>query len=163
MSIERERAPFYRAHTAWAAADLDGFMVHIAEDILYIVNVDGLQVPYALSAVGKEDVRQRLQILLDTFFIEKFAIEILVHEEDYSRSIVHGIYRHKSTNEYLDIKLRFRGWVKNGLITRLEEYHDAAYIEAFERFVHYMQSAAEKRGPRGPGGSPRNPNKKTDV
>ena len=109
MSLTDERSAFVRAHLAWEAGDFDGFMRCIADDIMYIVNVDGLQVPYAMSAVGKEDLRGRLQLLLDTFFVTTFAIEKLVHEAESSRTVVHGVYRHKKTGEVLDIKVRFRG------------------------------------------------------
>lgn len=145
MSIEEERSAFYRAHIAWGANDFDGFMSLIAEDIIYLVNVDGLAVPYASSAVGKEDVRQRMELLLDTFVVDAFAIRSLVHEAEFSRSLVRGDYTHKATGERLNITLRFRGWVGNGLITRLEEYHDAPYIEAFQRFVTHLQAAAEAK------------------
>lgn len=142
MTLDDERSAFLKGHLAWAAGDFDGFMALIADDILYTVNVDGLQVPYAMSAVGKDDVRFRLQLLLDTFDVTRFAVEALVHEADASRSRVHGVYRHKKTGEILDIKVRFRGVVSDGLLIRLEETHDARYIEAFERFVFYMETAA---------------------
>ena len=143
MSIADERSPFLQAHHAWAAGDFDGFMHWIADDILYIVNVDGLQVPYAMSSVGKQDLHDRLQLLLDTFYVTTFALEKLVHEADHSCSVVHGVYHHKKTGEVLDVTLRFRGWVENGVLTRMEEIHDARYIEAFERFVFFMESASK--------------------
>ena len=137
-----DRLAFLQAHHAWAVGDFDGFMQMFADDIMYIVNVDGLQVPYALSSVGKQDLHDRLQLLLDTFYVTTFALEKLVHEADHSCSVVHGVYRHKKTGEVLDITMRFRGWVVNGLLTRMEEIHDARYVEAFERFVFFMESAA---------------------
>jgi ketosteroid isomerase-like protein len=142
MSLAEQRSAFVRAHRAWEAGDFDAFMRELAEDIIYIVNVDGMQVPYAMSAVGKTDVQDRLQLLLDTFVVTTFKLESLVHEPDLSRSVVHGVYRHKATGEILDIKLRFRGWVEDGLLTRIEEIHDARYIEAYERFVFHLQNTA---------------------
>jgi ketosteroid isomerase-like protein len=146
MSLDEERSAFLRAHLAWEAGDFDGFMSYIDDDIIYIVNVDGIQVPYAMSAVGKHDVQDRLQLLLDTFVVVTFAVEQLVHEAEYSRSLVHGVYRHKQTGEVLDVRVRFHGWVENGVLTRLEEIHDARYIEAYERFVFHMMQAAQRLG-----------------
>jgi ketosteroid isomerase-like protein len=143
MSLIEERIAFHRAHLAWGDNDFDAFMALIADDIVYTVNVDGHEVPYAASAEGKDEVRQRLQLLLDTFVVNAFVVENLVHEREFSRSNVLGYYKHKKTGERLDIKLRFRGWVKDGLLTRIEEYHDAAYIEAFQRFVTHLQNAAQ--------------------
>jgi ketosteroid isomerase-like protein len=147
MPSPDDRSVFVRAHEAWAAGDFEGFLSLLDDDIIYIVNVDGMQVPYAMSAVGKTDVQDRLQLLLDTFVVTKFAPEKMVDEAEHSLSVVHGVYRHKKTGEILDIKLRFRAWIANGLITRLEEIHDARFIEAYERFVFHMQNAAEGSGP----------------
>lgn len=142
MTLASERAVVLEAHRAWEAGDFDRFMSFIADDILYLVNVDGMSVPYAMSAVGKVDVSQRLQLLLDTFDVTTFAVEHVVHEAESTRTRVHGVYRHKKTGEILDIRVRFRCWVADGLLHRIEETHDARYIEAFERFVHHMAVAA---------------------
>jgi ketosteroid isomerase-like protein len=146
MASSEDRAAFVRAHEKWATGDFDGFLDFLHDDIIYIVNVDGMQVPYAMSGLGKADVQDRLQLVLETFVVTKFDVENIVHEDEYSRSLVHGVYRHKKTGEILDFKLRFRAWIDNGLITRMEEILDAPFIEAYERFVFYMQSAAEGRG-----------------
>jgi ketosteroid isomerase-like protein len=145
MSLAEERSAFYRAHLAWGDNDLDAFMSYLAEDVVYVVNVDGLEVPYAASAVGKAEVRQRLQLLLDTFVVNAFVAEDIVHEPEFSRSRVIGYYKHKKTGERLDTKLRFHGWIKDGLLVRIEEYLDAAYVEAFQRFVMHLEAAAAGR------------------
>src|SRR5262249_29615157 len=75
VSLAEQRSAFERAHLAWEAGDFDGFLDLLDDNILYIVNVDGMQVPYAMSAVGKTDVQDRLQLLLDTFDVTTFAIE----------------------------------------------------------------------------------------
>ncbi len=111
------------------------------EDVTYAVNVDGMQVPYAMSAFGKSDVRDRLALLLQTFEVTTFDVENVAHEKDHSRALVHGIYRHKATGEILDVRIRFKAWYRDGLILRAEEIQDGRYIEAFERFVFHMQNA----------------------
>ncbi len=143
MSGAEERAVFHEAHLAWAAGDVARLLSLMTEDILHLVNVDGMAVPYAMSAVGKNDVADRLELLLATFEVMTFDIEHVVHEAESSRSLVHGVYRHRKTGEILDIKLRFRGWMRDGLLARIEETLDARYIEAFERMVFHLQTAAE--------------------
>jgi len=144
MSSPAERAAFETAHIRWAASDLEGFLAQLTEDILYTVNVDGLAVPYASSALGKEDVRQRLQLLLDTFTVDKFEPHSIAPEGDHWRSVVEGHYTHKKTREVLRVRVRFRVWFQSGLIARMDEHHDAAYVEAFQRFVFHMQNAASE-------------------
>ena len=141
MPFSAERAAFEQAHVRWAASDLEGFLAFLTEDILYTVNVDGLAVPYASSALGKEDLRQRLQLLLDTFTVDKFEADRIIAEPDHYRSVVEARYTHKTTAEVLSVRIRFRVWFRSGLIYRMDEHHDAAYVEAFQRFVFHMQNA----------------------
>lgn len=143
MALAAERSVFERAHQAWADGDFEGFMNCVTDDVLYTVNVDGQQVPYAMSAVGRADLQDRLQLLLDTFEVTTFDVERLVHEAEFSRSLVHGVYRHRRTGEILDVKVRFNGWVRDGLLMHVEEIHDARYVEAYERFVFHMMQAAQ--------------------
>jgi ketosteroid isomerase-like protein len=144
MSRETERALFVEAHLAWGRGDFEGFMALLDDDVTYIVNVDGIQVPYAMSAVGKEDARGRFQLLLETFEVTTFDVLKVIDGEDHFTSAVHGVYRHKATKEILDVRVRFRGWLRNGKFVRIEEIHDARYVEAFERFVFHIQNAANK-------------------
>ena len=141
MVDEAGRYIFEKAHERWQRSDLDGFLALMHDDIVHLVNVDGIEVPYASSAVGKEDLRWRLQHLLDTFHVAEFAIEDLSRGEDHWRSVVRGAYAHKVTGELLAVRLRFRAWIDDGLIVRMEEQHDAAYVKAFERFVQYLMAA----------------------
>jgi ketosteroid isomerase-like protein len=147
MTLPGDRAAFVKAHEKLATGDFGGFLNFLHDVITYIVNVDGMQVPYAMSGLGKADVQDRLQLVMETFVVSKFDVENIIHEEECSRSLVHVVYHHKKTGEILDFKLRFRAWIENGLITRMEEILDAPFIEAYERFVFHMQSAAESRGP----------------
>ena len=142
MPIPNERATYEEAHTRWAASDLEGFLELLTEDVLYTVNVDGLAVPYASSAYGKEDVRQRLQFLLHVFTVDKFEPEIIVDEGDYWRSLVVGHYTHRNTGEQLRVRIRFRVWFRGDLISHFDEHHDAAYVHAFQRFVFHLENAA---------------------
>lgn len=96
-----------------------------------------------MSAVGREDLRDRFELLLRTFNVTHFELLGVYPEPEHITSLVHGIYHHKATGEILDIKVRFRAWFNHDkIITRLEEIHDARYIEAFERFVFFIESAA---------------------
>jgi ketosteroid isomerase-like protein len=146
MPSSAEHTAFEHAHIRWAASDLEGFLDLLTEDVLYTVNVDGLAVPYASSALGKEDVRQRLQLLLDTFTVDKFEPESIVPEGDHWRSVVIGHYTHRTTGEVLKVRVRFRVWFRGGLISRFDEHHDAAYVEAFQRFVFHLQNAVRDNG-----------------
>lgn len=143
MTLANERSAFLEALHAWKAQDLDRLMTYVTEDILYLVNVDGIQVPYAMSAVGKEDLRGRLQLVIDTFALQTYTIDTVVHDPDHSRARAHGVYRHRNTGEILDIRFSFCAWFADGLLSRVHELHDASYIVAFEQFVFHLQMAGQ--------------------
>ena len=56
--------------------------------------VIGLAVPFVASSLGKEDLRQRLQLVFDTFHQEKFEPESVVYEPDHTRVLVNVVHRH---------------------------------------------------------------------
>ena len=142
MPLAKERSAVLRALDCWAVGDLEGTLAAFSEDVLYLINVDGIAVPYASSSLGKEDLRHRLELVLDTFDKEVFEVESLSHEPDFTRVVVFAHYKHKSLGETLVARIRLRYWVKDGLIVRVDERRDAQYVEAFQRFILQMENDA---------------------
>lgn len=147
MSRQEEADVFRSAIRHWSDGNFDGVLALLADDIVHNVNVDALQIPWVSSASGKPDVAARLRLIIDTFVVDAFVIETLVYGEEDVRATVLGYHKHRKSGERLDIRLRFRVRVREGLIVRLDEFLDAAYIDAFQRFVGYLEQAAEEAGP----------------
>jgi ketosteroid isomerase-like protein len=145
MSLEEDGAVFRQAVRNWSDGNLDGVLALLGDDVVHTVNVDALKIPWASSAVGKADVSARLKLIIDTFVVDAFVIENLVYEEEELRAAVLGYHVHRKTGERLDVRLRFRVRVRDGLIVRLDEFLDAAYIDAFERFVRYLSRPRRRR------------------
>lgn len=143
MTLADERQIVATAFGCWGNSDIEGLLDCFTDDVIYNVNVDGQQVPYAASAVGKDAVRLRLQLLLDTFEVQAFVPESMIHAAECTRARILGFYKHRRTGERLDIFPHFHAYVRNGIIYRVDELHDAAYIEAFQRFVTYLEAAAK--------------------
>lgn len=144
MSLDETERVFRQAIRNWSDGNLDGVVALLADDIVHNVNVDALQIPWVSSTVGKAEVCGRLKLIMDTFVINAFVVESLVREKTHIRAVVLGYHTHRRTGERLDVKLRFRARVANGLIVQLDEFLDAAYIEAFERFVKYLEQTAQE-------------------
>lgn len=140
MPLAKERSAVLRALDCWAAGDLEGTLAAFSEDVLYLINVDGIAVPFASSSLGKEDLRHRLELVLNTFDKEVFTIESLIHESEFTRAVVFADYKHKNSGERLIARIRLRYWVKNGLIARVDERRDAQYVEAFQRFIRQIEN-----------------------
>ena len=136
-ALEAEtRALAEAALGAWARRDLEGTLACFAEDVVHAINVDAAVVPFAASSTCKADVRQQLQALLDTFDFDAFVVDRMRVEGATARIGVLAYYKHKASGERFDIRFRMVLRQDGGLITRLEEYHDAAWIEAFVRLTN---------------------------
>ena len=147
MSTPEEDAEvFRRAVRNWSDGNFEGVLALLSDDVVHTVNVDALEIPWVSSAAGKNAVQARLQLIAETFIVNAFIIETLVHENDEIRATVLGYHMHRKTRERLDVRVRFFVRVENGLIVRLDEFLDAAYIQAFERFVRYLEQTAQETG-----------------
>lgn len=146
MPRESDVSVFRLAVRYWNDGDFDAVLALIADDIRHTVNVDALGIPWMASAVGKADVAARLGLIRETFVIDAFVIESLIMETEDIRATVVGYHTHRKTGERLDVRLRFRVRVRDGMLVWLEETVDAAYFEAFERFVRYLAQTAEELG-----------------
>ena len=120
---------------AWTNGDLEGALSFMAEDVAHILNIDGAVVPFAASVEGKPALRKKLQLLLDTFELGDLVNESLRGEGCKATGHYKFIYIHRASGERLSGSFRFVIEQRNGLISRMEEYHDAAYVEAFVRLV----------------------------
>jgi len=146
MSQEEEIAVFRRAVRCWSDEDFEGTVALLDDDIVHTVNVDALQIPWVSSAEGKANVAARLKLIADTFVVNAFVLETITHEEGEIRATVLGYHVHRKTRERLDVRVRFRVRVRDGRIVRIDEFLDAAYIEAFQRFVSYLEQTAQDAG-----------------
>jgi len=130
MPSKTDGAVFRTVIRMWSSGDLEGVLRLLADDIVHTVHVGELDVPYMISATGKAEVRQRLQLIAATFVVDAFVIESLVETDGEIRAIVRGYHKHRKSAERLDVTLRFLARVEDNVITRLDEYVDAAYFDA---------------------------------
>jgi ketosteroid isomerase-like protein len=143
---EEEIAVFRKSVRCWSNEDFEGAVALLDEKIVHTVNVDALQIPWVSSAEGKANVTARLKVIVDTFIVNAFIIESLTYENGEIRATVLGYHVHRKTRERLDVRVRFRVRVRNGLIVRIDETLDATYIEVFQRFVSYLEQTAREAG-----------------
>jgi ketosteroid isomerase-like protein len=144
MSQKDEIAVFRRAIRCWGDRDFAGTIATLDDAIVHEVNLDAI--PWLTGAEGKDNVAANLKLITDTFVINAFIIEALFYENEEIRANVLGYHVHRKTRERLDVRVRFRVRVQNGLIVRVDEYLDAPYIQAFQRFVTYLEQPAHDAG-----------------
>ena len=132
---ETTRRLFLDCLAAWTNRDLEGALSFMTEDVVHILNIDGAVVPFAASVEGKPALREKLQFLLDTFEFGALVNDGLRVEGRKATGHYKFIYIHFASGERLSGSFRFITEQRDGLIFRMEEYHDAAYVEAFVRLV----------------------------
>jgi ketosteroid isomerase-like protein len=120
---------------AWANRDLEGTLGFFTEDVVHILNIDGTVAPFAASVEGKPALREKLLLLLDTFDVGTLINDGHRVEGCRASGSYKFTYIHRATGERLSGSFRFVIEQRGGLIFRMEEYHDAAYVEAFVRLV----------------------------
>ena len=122
-------------YAAWAARDLDGTLAAFADDVVFIIHLPEEVAPYVGETVGKDQLRPRLQSLIDDFdFLEYVPLQI-VAEGEVLHSRVRFRYRHKTTGLEYDGTMRHEWRIAGGRIVRFEEFHDIGRVRTFFRML----------------------------
>lgn len=132
---ERTRQLYLDCFAAWTSRDLEGALSYLTEDVIHVLNVDGAAVPFAASVEGKPALREKLQLLLDTFEFGAIVNDSLRVEGLRGSGNYKFIYIHFASGERLTGRFRFVMERRGDQFCRIEEYHDAAYLEAFVRLI----------------------------
>jgi ketosteroid isomerase-like protein len=134
--IEQETERVFRAViSAWANQDVDGVVRRLADDVVRNINVDGELVPFAASVTGKAAIRERLELALETFETGSYVTDFLRVEGNVARARLRSIMIHYLTGERLNMRFRVVMEQQDGLVKRLDIFHDRHYLEAFARLV----------------------------
>ncbi len=122
----------------WACWQVRGrtqFLTYFSADVEYALYIPQDTVPFGGVTVGKAAFSDRLQTILDQFEILNYEAVFLGATEDTARGIVRFNYRHRATGECIDGMMRHVIKLQDGLIVRIEEYHDVDRVRAFMRLV----------------------------
>ena len=82
MPSPNDRAAVHRALERWAAGDLEGTLAQLSEDILYLINVDGLRLRYWVES----GLIVRAEGHLDAQYVETFQ-RLVFHIENAIRGV----------------------------------------------------------------------------
>jgi len=120
---------------AWTHRDIEAALSFMTEDVVHVLNIDGTIAPYFASVEGKSALREKLQLLLDTFDFCAVTNDSVRGDDSKAAASFKFNYRHVATRERLTGRFRFVIYLRDGMICRIEEIHDAAYVEAFVRLI----------------------------
>lgn len=124
-----------RGVTAYAAGDYATLGTLLSDDIVYVLYLDQADYPFAGETQGRDVLMERFRLIHGLFEYVLFRPFTFRARKDTAHTQVEFIYRHRATGEVLDGRFRLVLTVRDGLVCRIEEYHDAARVEAFARLI----------------------------
>lgn len=113
--------------------DIDGALACFADDAVYVLHIADTALSFGGEKSGKDAIRSAFDRMRSDFDFILYRPFPLSGDGEAVRGQVEFIYRHKHSGEHLSGRFRLVWTVRDGLIVRCEEYHDAARIEAFMR------------------------------
>lgn len=130
------------AHTAWGRADIDALLRYFANDFEYQIKA-GTEDGSPLALVGKDefaDFWRPLVLQMET----RTTPGRMQLNGDVARLQVSVWLRHRQTGFTLNGTYRQLLTFRGGLICRIEEYHDAAKLNAFWAVIAQETASAER-------------------
>lgn len=119
----------------WSTQDVEMAIQHAHEDVIYALYISQTAIPWGGETRGKAQCRDVLYSILAEFDYLRYEPTIVAIDGDVVRAQVRFVYRHRRTAADLSGSKRLVFTVKDGFIVRVEEYHDAAMVEAFMRLA----------------------------
>ena len=121
----------------WGVQDVEMTAALFHENITYKLHVTSSTLPFGGEWRGVDACRDALFSLLEEFDYLRYEPTIISVRGSVVRAQVSFRYQHRRTGGILEGTRRLVINVKNGLIVRVNGYHDAQLVEAFMRLTEY--------------------------
>lgn len=144
MDRYRAEAIVNACHDAWTTRDLNRMLSYYSRDVIYTCNVEP-EGPSPVRYTGRDAMRGFLEPLLAQ--IECVSVVDAMHYDEIRgprlRTTVSCYMKHMATGIVLSGQYRqVLSFNPQGLIDRLEEFHDAAKLASFWKLVAHTESLA---------------------
>jgi ketosteroid isomerase-like protein len=125
---------------AWSAQDVETTVSYCSDDVVYALHISEQAVPFAGASEGKDAVRGTLHMMLEMFDYLKFDQRIVGFSGEVVRVQTQFKLHHRRTGENLECSMRTLFTVRNGAVTRCDEYLDEGLVETFMRLVRQREA-----------------------
>jgi ketosteroid isomerase-like protein len=122
---------------SWGAQDVEWTLEHLHENVVYEIHVDVTDLPFARVTRGREACRTALFSILRDFDYLKYEPTINGENGNTVRARIEFRYRHRPTGEVYEGSRRLVFKLQDGLIIRIDGYHDAELFAAFMRLMKH--------------------------
>jgi ketosteroid isomerase-like protein len=124
---------------SWSAQDVELAAMHFHDDMVYELHSATRELPYTGITRGRAACRDLLFTIIQDFDYLKYESLINCVWGDFVRAQVAFLYQHRQSGEILDGTRRLVFRLKDGLIIRMDRYHDDRRVGAFMRWTqHYV-------------------------
>lgn len=144
MALETAEEIVRRSLKAWISGDFEGTLASIADDCVYALHISNEALPFAGEAVGKAAIEAAFRMMRAQFDYLLFRPHHYVTDGGTVRVRVEHMYRHRATGEIISGNFRLVFFMRDGFITRMDEYHDRAMVEAFMRLINGAASRSDR-------------------
>jgi ketosteroid isomerase-like protein len=120
-------------HAAWSRARLDEAAKCVTDDLIYWSNIGNADEPLILT--GKQAFQGLMETIVAHYECSSTVRELTWREGRAHARIAHTI-RHKESGHTLRGMFRQIADFRDSRIERIEEYYDAAKLQAFRRLVN---------------------------
>jgi ketosteroid isomerase-like protein len=130
---EFARTALLAVHGAWSVGDVEAMLSWYTDDLIYVCN-SGLDHGKPIVVSGKDEMRAFLTSMARAADCVS-VVNLFAFNEGVARANCSCVIRHRETGHALTGTYRQVAEFKGSLISRLDEYHDAARMDAFWRMV----------------------------
>jgi len=121
----------------WSVQDVEMSTALLHKNVCYKLHVSSNLVPFGGEWRGIEACRNALFSILEEFDYLRYEPTILSARGSVVRAQVRFKYQHRRTGGIIEGTRRLVFNVKDGLIVRINGYHDAQLVEAFMRLTEH--------------------------
>jgi hypothetical protein len=119
----------------WSVQDVQMACSVLADDCVLTMNIAQTLLPFAGEKRGREAIEAALHTILAEWDYIRFEFTIVSINGALARCKIDYVYRHRRSGADLSGTSRLNIAVGEDGITRIDEYHDAAMVEAFVHFL----------------------------
>ena len=124
----------------WSVQDVESSVALMRDDCVWVLNISETALPFGGETCGKDKIAEGFYAILADWDYISYVPTILAIKDGKARLQVQHVYRFRRTGEDLAGSFRINIEVVDGLVSRIEEYHDAAMVETFMRLAQSGRS-----------------------
>lgn len=123
----------------WAAQDVESAFEFVADDVVYVLNIDEDLAPFAGVTHGREAMMAAFYSMVEQYDYLKWEQVILGAEGDVVRVQTQFRFHHRRTGTDLEGSMRTVITMQDGMMVRCEEFLDRGMVESFMRLAKHRE------------------------